>query len=116
MDVEYWEDGRGLCPVEEFILVQPSRAQSKIIEVVGHLEEFGLSLQAQGPLFQKLRGYDLYELRIKVSRVLYRVFVVIDGSTAWLVHIFKKQSAQTPKRHIETALARQSLIKGTNRS
>lgn len=113
MDIDYWEDGRGRCPVEEFIAEQPPKAQEKILGQIELLEELGLQLLGKTDFLSRLKGYDLYELTIKVSRVLYRIFLVIRDNKAWLVHVFKKQSKKTPQKEIKTAIGRKYIIEQT---
>ena len=59
------------------------------VKFIRHLNEYG----------------NLYELRIKYERNIYRVFFIFDeGKIVVLFHGFHKKSQKTPKTEIEKAL------------
>ena len=107
MTVIFWTNTSGRNPVGDFIESEstPIKARKKIIRMLKLLEKYGTKLLHSGYL-EKLKGYDLYELRIKFSGVAYRISCFIREATCWLLHIFKKKSGHTPQRHINTALER----------
>ena len=109
MDIDYWESERGVSPVYEFIRSQPPEAQIRIQRTIGYFRERGFQL-LQSPLLKKLNGYDIYELRISIQRVCYRIFLIYYKSSSWLVHAFKKKSNNTPQREIDVAEGRRQLI------
>lgn len=71
IEVKYWETKTGHNPVLEFIQDQPLEAQDRIEKYIDRLRNMGLTL-LRTEYVKKLSGYNLYELRIKVKRVLYR--------------------------------------------
>lgn len=109
MSVEYWETDAGFCPVIEFMHKESAKARAKMQWVIDYFDTKGYSLLGT-PFLKKLKGFDLYELRIKVSKILYRILVVIKKSTAWLVHAFIKKTKKTPLKEIGVALERKSII------
>ncbi|WP_208320771.1 type II toxin-antitoxin system RelE/ParE family toxin [Halanaerobium saccharolyticum] len=65
------------------------------------------------PHLKKLKGYDdLWELRIKNSSNIFRIFFLNyqDGIFV-LFHIFKRKSNKAPQREIDIALNRLNSIK-----
>jgi len=109
MDVKYWPPQDGLV-ILSFIQDQPLDAQRKIINAIRRLREHGYNLMNSSYL-TKLKGYPLYELRVKFGRILYRIILAIKKGIAWLLVPFtKKEGEETPVRHIETALKRSKLI------
>ncbi|PJE67413.1 type II toxin-antitoxin system RelE/ParE family toxin [Candidatus Shapirobacteria bacterium CG10_big_fil_rev_8_21_14_0_10_40_9] len=107
MTVIFWTSTSGKNPVGDFIEGKSTsiKAKKKIIRMLKLLEKYGTRLLYSGYL-EKLKGYDLYELRIKFSGVAYRILCFIKEATCWLLHIFKKKSGHTPQRHIDIALER----------
>lgn len=113
MTVDFWENPSGRSPVEEFIESLPLKAQKKIVKILELLEKHDTKLMFSGYM-KKLKGYDLYELRIVFSKVYYRILFVIIDSACILLHAFTKKSDDTPVREIETALARAKQIQPIN--
>ena len=98
-------------PVTEFIKEQSAKEKAKILREIELLEEFGLFLGM--PHLKKLKGYDdLWELRIKHSSNIFRIFFLnYQAGIFVLLHIFKKKSNKTPQREIDIALNRLNSIK-----
>lgn len=98
-------------PVVEFIQQQSPKEQAKILREIDLLEEFGLFLGM--PHIKKLKGYnDLWELRIKHSSNIFRIFFFnYKDGVFILLHGFKKKSNKTPQREINKALNRLNKIK-----
>lgn len=107
MKIEQWEDHRGIRPVEDFIVGQPSKAQAKIAWTIGLLENQGTNLLRTDHM-TILHGYkpSLYELRVRTMGKFYRILFVILDNTAWFVHGFIKQTDKTPRKHINIAIKR----------
>jgi phage-related protein len=113
MNIEYWELNANHTPVLDFIEEQAEAAQAKIQKVTDFFEEQGMRL-LNTQYMSKLKGVDLYELKIKWKGLAYRIFAVIKGSIAYLVHAFIKKTENTPMREIKLALARKSIIEKGN--
>ncbi len=107
MDVIPWtiltfETKSGEKPVDLFIKKQQPQARSKIIHNVRLLQEYGNML---GMPHSKMLGRGLCELRIRGKEEL-RIFYFFRQRTIYLLHGFKKQKQQTPKKELELALLR----------
>lgn len=109
MNVYLWESPSGKRPVGDFILGLSVKAQEKIKWVLDLFEEQGLRLIYTKHL-EKLKGYDLYELRIEFNKVFYRIFLIIIETSSWLLHMFIKKSNHTPQKEIDIALKRSQTV------
>ena len=110
MEIRFWTNQRGGLPVSGSIESLPEKPREKVFWVLELLEKHGTKLMHTKHM-DKLKGYDLYELRIKYNRVLYRILVVIINTTSWLLHMFIKKSRHTPPNEINIALRRSELLK-----
>lgn len=111
MEIEFWETSSGRSPVAEFITDLPIKTKKKVIQAIDNVETYGTKLVHEGKLLIKLVGYDLYELRIQINKIFYRILLVFINTTAWLLNAFKKKSNNTPQREINTALKRYQSLK-----
>jgi len=97
--VELYVDGRGRCPIAEFLDTLPKAERVEARNALRLLLEFGTLLSM--PHARPLTGHrKLWELRVGPNRLLYfaftdRRFVILHG--------FRKRSQKTPSREIETA-------------
>lgn len=89
--------------VDSFIDGLKTDLQEKVWECVKLLEDNGFILFP--PIFKKLSGHDLWELRPKNVRLI--LGKITNGAV--VVVGFYKTSEQTPKRHIKLALKRLKL-------
>ena len=100
-EVNYYEDGRGRRPVEEFIDDLPAKMKAKVFGRLELLEEHG---PAPGMPFSRHLDDGIFELRTvqgsDITRVLY--FFVAGGEIV-LTHGFVKKTQKTPAREIERA-------------
>ena len=97
-----YETNSGEKPIDLFIKKQQPQARSKIIHNVRLLQQYGNML---GMPHAKTLGRGLCELRIRGKEEL-RIFYFFRQRTIYLVHAFKKQKQQTPKKELELALLR----------
>lgn len=107
MDVTPWtiliyETSSREKPVDIFIKKQQPQARSKIIHNVRLLQEYGNML---GMPHSKMLGRGLYELRIRGKEEI-RIFYFFKQRTIYLLHAFRKQKQQTPRKEIELAFLR----------
>ena len=102
--VEFYTTEDGASPVRKFIDRRTSRQQVKILRLLQHLEEFGLTPAI--PNARKLRGTPLWELRA-LGRDNIRILCASlgEGRVA-ILHIFLKKKRRTPRKEIDTALRR----------
>lgn len=109
MKISFYKSASGKQPVAEYL---EQLISSKNLNV----RDLGLNIASNIELLQKsstedlettlckkLKGYPLWEMKIKNVRIIY---CKISDGTIFLLHIFTKKSNATPKRHIKTALSR----------
>jgi len=102
-----FETSRGKKPFEEFVKSLNESTIAKVSHETDLLEKHGPRLSM--PHSKKLTT-DLYELRIR-GRQEIRIIYSFIKNDIYLLHAFKKQKQQTPRKEIETALKRlRSLV------
>ena len=101
-DIEFYRLENGEAPVEEFLDSLNPKMRNKAVRSLELLEEFGNTLREPN---SKAMGDGLFELRIKFSSDISRIFYffVVDNRII-LTNGFIKKTQKTPKREI--ALAR----------
>ena len=72
-EIEFYQDNQGDIPVQEFILGQSAKVQAKLLHFIDLLQESGMSLGQ--PYIKKLRGSDVWELRIRHSQIITVFFI-----------------------------------------
>ena len=109
-ETEFYQDSQGNIPVQDFVCQQSAKAEAKIYRYIDLLQDFGLSLGQ--PYVTKLKGSDLWELRIHYSSDYYRIlYFASSGHRFVLLHAFLKKTARTPKNEIEIAIKRMADYK-----
>jgi len=99
--VVFYEKEDGRCPIAEFLDGLGSKQRAKVLAVIDLLEEEGSRLRR--PYAGFLRD-GIYELRVRVSRVRYRVLYFFYSRTdIVLTHSFRKKSKSAPKNEIARA-------------
>ncbi len=89
------------CPVEDFLIMIPSKAAQKVAWVLRLLVQLE---RVPGQYFCKMEGTDdIWECRIKQGSDIYRIFAFWDANEIILTHGFIKKSQKTPRREIERA-------------
>jgi phage-related protein len=102
--VDFYEDQKGSCPVEEFLDSLPDRHIGKVLQVIQMLEERGPNLPF--PYSSQVEG-KLRELRAHFGKVQYRILYYGDVRGVFiLLHAFRKKTAQIPEREKRLALRR----------
>lgn len=100
-DIEYYQMENGRIPAAEFIDSLEPKMQAKAVATIDILAEFGNQLREP---YSKSVGDGLFELRIKFSNDIARVFYFfIVGNTIILTNGFIKKTQKTPKNEIELA-------------
>ena len=87
---------------QDFYNKQHPDIQKKIDWVIGLVRDLEVIPEKY---FKHIEGSDgLYEIRVKVSRNLFRIFCFFDeGRLIIILHGFQKKSAKTPRKEIEKA-------------
>ena len=118
-EIEFYKTESGRCPVSEFIHSLQEKQSAKVVKDIRLLKEMGSDLRY--PYVDSIKGdkfAGLMELRTKQSNNIFRTFyfvVVTDAETkcekAVLLHGIQKKTDKTPKKELETALARMKEYK-----
>lgn len=99
--VVFYEREDGRCPVGEFLDGLGLKERAKVLAAIDLLEEEGSGLRRPYTDFLK---DGIYELRVRVSRVRYRVLYFFSSRTdIVLTHSFRKKSKSVPKNEIARA-------------
>jgi phage-related protein len=103
--VVFYMDATGNEPVKDFILEQPDGAIAEILHVFKLLRKFNIKLGM--PYVRKIDKSGVWELRIKHSSDLYRIFYfAYTGQKFVLLHAILKKRDRIPKSDIELAIKR----------
>lgn len=108
--IETYEASNTEKPVDDFIFRQQPQAKAKIAHVVKLLKQYGNQL---GMPHSKALGSGMYELRIRGKEELRMFYFFTKGRRIYLLHAFKKQTRQTPKKELEIALQRMKNLTQT---
>ena len=100
----YYQNGRDEAPVYIFIESLNLKAQSKIYNTFELLEKYGLNLGL--PYVKKLKGYDLWELRVVGGDNIRIFYVTVESKKFLLLHGFVKKKQKTDIKEIKVALKR----------
>ena len=113
-EIEFYKTENGRNPVGEFIQSLQEKQTAKILRDIDLLHDKGDTLHY--PYVDSIKGdkyAGLMELRTKQASDIFRTvyFIVVkDEETkaekAVLLHAIQKKTNKTPKRELETALAR----------
>lgn len=102
--IKFYKTVTDKSPIDEFVDKLDVKAQNKIVEVLGLLKEFGISLGM--PHSKKLAGTPLWELRILGSDNIRIFYITQSGKAFLLLHAFQKKKQKTDKKEIKIALVR----------
>lgn len=118
-EIEFYKMENGRKPVEEFIKSLQEKQIAKILRDITLLQENGSDLHY--PYVDSIKGEKysgLMELRTNQGNNIFRTFyfvVVKDEETqkekAVLLHAIQKKKPKTPKKELDTALARMKEYK-----
>jgi len=112
--IEFYIAENGASPVREFLAGLDAKTQARF---VWSLEQLRLrNVQARPPLVRHLED-KLWELREESSTNIYRLlYIFFTGQRIVILHGFQKKTQRTPRREIETALARLKHIEVQERA
>lgn len=100
-DIEFYRLETGKAPVEEFLDSLNPKMRNKAVRSLELLEEFGNTLREPN---SKAMGDGLFELRIKFSSDITRIFYFFYvGNKIVLTNGFVKKTQRTPPAEIELA-------------
>ncbi len=108
MQVSFYETARGKSPVTDFIDKQSKKEQAVLLAVIQNITQF--SYKAKGCKFKHLEN-KLWEIKIKTPNGGYRLlYVTLEHSVLFILHMFKKKSQKTPKKELDIAKKRAKEI------
>ena len=88
---------------EKFFVKQSAKVKAKIIWTIELIEEIERVPETYLKHIESTEG--LYEIRIKFSRDIFRIFCFLEhGKLIVLANGFHKKTQKTPKKEIEKAL------------
>lgn len=90
--------------VQEKVLSFPAKILARYLKLTDLMEEYGSNL---GMPHTEALGKGLFELRIKASEGIGRVFYcTLKGKKIYMLHCFIKKTQKTPKQELEIARER----------
>lgn len=113
-NINFWQNHKRKQPVREYLDSLNNSKNPKERELFLDITTAILCLNSPQNftnltgLVKKLKGFPLWELKIKSIRILYCTF---DNGAVFLLHMFVKDSNKTPARHIKTAMKRYKCLK-----
>lgn len=106
-NIETYETIRGEKVVDKFIKKQQPQAKAKIVHNVKLLKLYGNKL---GLPHSKILRAGLYELRIRGKEEIRIIYCFGKQRTIYLLHGFKKQTREIPKRELDLAMYRMKSL------
>lgn len=97
-DIDFYRLPDGTAPVEEFLDTLTVKMRNKALDSLLILEEFGNSLREP---YSKYMGNGLFELRIKFSSDISRIFYA--DNKIILTNGFIKKTQKTPQSQLKLA-------------
>lgn len=100
-DIDFYRLPDGTAPVEEFLDTLTVKMRNKALDSLLILEEFGNSLREP---YSKYMGNGLFELRIKFSSDISRIFYFFYADNRIiLTNGFIKKTQKTPRAQLKLA-------------
>ena len=104
-EIIFYESDLGDKPVEEFVAGLDAAVRAKVVRT---LELLRTQQIVPSKFWKKLRGSDLWEVRVEYAGNSYRVLaVLVKNNRVILLHALQKKSQKTPRQDMEIALQRQ---------
>lgn len=111
LEVVFFKNENDNQPCRDFILSLNRDGKREISITIFTVQQgFPMGL----PLVRKIEA-DLWEIRIKLSMGICRIFFTISGSLIILLHDFIKKSQKTPLNELNTARTRLNQFKELNK-
>lgn len=104
----YWHNANEVSPIYEFIEGLEEKSQARVYKSLDMLEKYGLNLGY--PHIKKLKGYDLWELRILGGDNIRIFYITMKEKKFLLLHGFVKKKQKTDIKEIKIALKRLTNI------
>ena len=107
VEVVFFREGEETVPMRGWLDSIPKKAQAKCLVMLGRLEELGHELRR--PEADYLRD-DIYELRVRLRGVNYRMLYFFHKRTAAIVSHGTVNQKKVPAKEIDLAIARKGLF------
>ncbi len=99
--VRFYRKANGECPVEAFLEELRAKSAAKVVAVLKLVER---QPTLSNRFLRKLKGTELFEVRVPASKQAYRFPCFFAGDTlVVLTHGFDKKTQKTPKAEIRRA-------------
>ena len=109
VEVVFFREDQDTVPMRDWLDSIPKKAQAKCLAKLGRLEELGHELRR--PEADYLRD-DIYELRVRLQGVNYRVLYCFHGRTTAVVSHGIVKRKKVPAKEIDLDIARKRLFEG----
>ena len=103
VDIVFFKEDDGSVTLRDWLDSIPKKAQAKCLIKLGRLEELGHELRR--PEADYLRD-GIYELRVRLQSVNYRMLYFFHGQTATVVSHGIVKEKEVPAKEIELAMMR----------
>ena len=113
VEVVFFRKDEKTVPVRDWLESIPTKAQAKCLAKLGRLEQIGHELRR--PEAEYLRD-DIYELRVRLQRVNYRMLYFFHGRTAAVVSHGVVKEKEVPAKEIDLAVTRKRLFEADPRA
>ncbi len=107
-EVTLFKEGDKSVPLVEWLEFVPKKPQAKCVAALTRLEELGHELHR--PEADYLRD-DIYELRVRLQSVNYRMLYFFHGRTVAVVSHGCTKERAAPKREIDAAVKRKERFR-----
>lgn len=102
IEFELWENENGKCYVGDFIKEQGGEVAIKIEISLAEFQKISFMQLLRFEKIKKLKG-DIYEIRLKINGLQYRLLFLKKEDKGFLVEAFIKKVQKTPLKFIKTA-------------
>lgn len=103
MEIIFYKDVKGRCPVADFLDELDDKMASKVLRAINALQCMGTRLRLPD---SEALGDGIFELRAQMGSNITRVmYFFVVGNRAVLTHGFVKKTQKTPVRELERAKA-----------
>ena len=103
-EIKYYNSKPKFSPIYDFIKGLDKNTKGRILRVLDMLEDFGLNLG--GKFVKKIKGTNLWELRIFGEKSVRIIYIAQQYHTFLLLHGFIKKTQKTPDKELKIALQR----------
>jgi len=100
----YYTSTKGIIPAKKFLDSLEKSTKVKVFRIFQFYQSYGLTSII--PHTKKLKGYPLWEIRIRGKDNVRIIYAVYTKSSIIVLHGFLKKTQKTPQKNISIALER----------